>query len=112
MRSIFRGRIFSFKRAPKGLDDFDAYTYFEDGVLLSGLRTKYDEKGRVKQTFRWNKAIRLWISEIYSADGKLESEYGCSAFVDDLPYEKGYEYKYDEKLFIVQIIDNITGILS
>ena len=34
MRSIFRGRIFSFKRAPKGLDDFDSYTYFEDGVLL------------------------------------------------------------------------------
>ena len=34
MRSVFRGRIFSFKRPPKVLDDVDSYTYFEDGFLL------------------------------------------------------------------------------
>ena len=34
MRTLFRGRIFSFRRAPKALSDFESYIYFEDGVLL------------------------------------------------------------------------------
>ena len=34
MRTLFRGRIFSFKRAPNALDDTDSYIYIEDGFLL------------------------------------------------------------------------------
>ena len=34
MRCLFRGRIFSFTRAPMDLDDVDSYVYFEDGFLL------------------------------------------------------------------------------
>jgi guanine deaminase len=34
MRALFRGRIFSFRRAPKALDDEAAFIYIEDGFLL------------------------------------------------------------------------------
>ncbi|MCM5555525.1 guanine deaminase [Pleomorphomonas sp. NRK KF1] len=48
-RTLVRGRVLSFKRRPQGAGDTDAYTYFEDGIVVikDGRITEVADAGQI-----------------------------------------------------------------
>lgn len=51
-RTLVRGRVLSFKRRPHGVGDADAYTYFEDGIVVieGGRVVEVTDAGRVARS--------------------------------------------------------------
>jgi len=51
-RILVRGRVLSFKRRPHGVGDADAYTYFEDGIVVieAGRVVEVTDAGRIARS--------------------------------------------------------------